>query len=114
MTTVFLSPVYFGNSVQLSTLTYGTESDQRVEVFHGDSLQIVVPVNDADGNPMDLTGATAKWWVTWGALAVNGDAYLRKGTPDTADGGLFVYGSNLEITLTTADTAALQVGAYYH
>lgn len=92
--------------------------NQDVTVWQSDSFAIAVPVKTEAGANVDLTGATAEWWVS-DALAsgqprTDGTRHIRKfsgsGLSITSASGLFT----VRITLAPADTASMKPGTYYH
>lgn len=88
---------------------------QTVEMTRGDSHTITIPVRDGDGNAIDLTGATARWWMGKSVTATGTNILIQKATGGsgitiTSDSGLFT----LNITISPADTEELRAGDWYH
>lgn len=93
-------------------------TNQDIEHWKGDDAQIRITVLDQDDNPVDLTDATARWWMTsrlspasTGAASI----YIQK---STADGGIIITENSGTFTLTIElqpeDTENLTPGKYYH
>ena len=90
-------------------------TNQNVTHWKGDDGQIRITVRDADGNAVDLTDATARWWVGKAVTSIGDDIVIQKGTEDggiviTEDDGLYT----LTIELQPEDTEELTAGRYYH
>lgn len=95
-----------------------TAINQDVTVRQNNGVVINIPVRDETGANVDLTGATAEWWVA--DLPPPGEAlatearHIRKyagaGLVIVSSGGLYT----IRVTLVKADTANLRPGTYYH
>lgn len=78
------------------------------EMTQGDSLALDFGIVDADGDPIDLTGATIRWWM---ARSVYATPILQK----SVGSGIAVISlpaGTFTVTLDPQDTADL-VGAFY-
>src|SRR5215203_5565647 len=89
--------------------------DQTVRMWCGDSQALTITVRDADGGNVDLSGATARWWMGKSATATGTGIYLQKATGGsgitiTSNAGLYT----LNITIAPADTEDLKPGDWYH
>jgi len=89
---------------------------QDITHYKGDSATITIPIKDAAGNFVNLSGATARWWMGKSVSATGTDVYIKKGIgtglvidqPTTSEW-------DLVITLYPADTENLtKVGTFYH
>lgn len=84
-----------------------TKLNQNLTVWTGDSRVIALTINDADGDEVNLTGATVRYAIA--EAATSGTKLVEKTTSsgisitDAANG-------KCEITLAPADTTALQPG----
>lgn len=57
---------------------------QDITHYAGDSAIITIfPVLDGAGQPVDLTGATARWWMGKSATATGTDVWVKKSSEDT-------------------------------
>ncbi len=57
----------------------GPSIAQDLTIYAGDTATILIPITDADGNPVDLTGVQrARWWLGKNSKAVGTDVYLKK------------------------------------
>jgi hypothetical protein len=62
---------------------------QDVELEQGSSMTLVFgPVLDDTGSPVDLTGASAKWWMGKRNTASGADVFVMK---DSDDGSITIY-----------------------
>lgn len=89
-------------------------TSQDVTHYQGDSATISIPVLDAAGAAVDLSGATARWWMGKNVKATGANIYIQK-----RDGSGLVIDAEtdrwvLVITLAPADTEALTAGTFYH
>lgn len=92
-----------------------TSENQDFEMYAGESKVITITVNDAAGDPVDLSGATIKW-----AVKVNPDdaeATITKNSGE--DGGIEILDQEtkkgqLTITLAPADTEEKGGVSYCH
>jgi hypothetical protein len=89
---------------------------QNITQWQGDSRIISFPVTDALGNNVDLSGASARWWVGKTAFATGTDIYVEK---STASGGGMTLENNaglwsVVITLVPTDTENVAAGRWYH
>lgn len=92
-------------------------TNQIVSMARGTSRQIVIPVTDDAGNPFDLTGGTAEWWVGQ-SISSTGDGVVIKKSTDPG-GGITISQSgslfSLNIVLDPPDTEQLPPRmSYYH
>src|ERR1035437_3531736 len=92
---------------------------QKIVMWVGDDLVITIPVKDNLGNWVDLTGATAKWFMGKSVKATGANVYIEKSSLDS--GGdleiIPVSGSeewDLVITIHPIDTEHLRAGKFYH
>lgn len=89
---------------------------QDITHYKGDSATITIPVKDAAGNFVNLSGATARWWMGKNVNATGADVYIKKGIGT----GLMITQPttgewDLVVTLAPADTETLtKTGAFYH
>lgn len=97
------------------------KSNQNVELKRGDSLDIEIPVLDHNtGAPIDLTGATLKWWAGKPAVynynrLIREKEHLVTKTPTfftETVGNKTIH--VLRISLVPADTADKIPGDYIH
>jgi hypothetical protein len=84
-------------------------------MWRGDSHTITIPVLDGDGANVNLTGATARWWMGRSATSTGTNVYIQKATGGdgitiTSSSGLYT----LNITLEPEDTEDLRAGEWYH
>src|SRR5262245_50902611 len=102
-------------SVTIDALSVGTlGQDRRLEVFKGDSLQLAVPVRNADGTPYaELVDCVVKWRVAYGSLA-DDVVVLEMGSLAPETGITLDAGGIATIDITAADSELLPVGPYYH
>lgn len=80
-------------------------------MFSGEHRVLEIAIVDADGDAVDLTGATVEWRL---ARSARGTPVISKTTVDS--GGVEITGAEAglaEVTLVGADTEALE-GDYYH
>lgn len=89
--------------------------NQDVTHWVGDSATIRIPVLDKDGASVDLTGASARWWMAKSVNATDAaDIYVKK----SSGSGLVIEnstaGSAIVITLDPADTEGKAAGTFYH
>ena len=90
--------------------------DQTYEIWQGNYDVMRIAVTDGDGGNVNLSSATARWWMGRSAKATGDDIYLQKATGGsgiqiTNDAGLYY----LEITLEPDDTNELtRTGRFYH
>lgn len=91
--------------------------DQVVSMRRGTSREIVIPVTDENGTPIDLTNATARWWVGKSVNSTGADIIIEKTTG--GGGGITITQVNgiwqLNIAVLPADTETDQPRlSYYH
>ena len=94
--------------------------NQNIEHYAGDTATITIgPVVDGSGTDVDLSGATARWWMGKSVSATGTDIYLKK----SVGSGLAIDRVTTDqwsivITLLPADTdftaSAIKAGTYYH
>lgn len=87
-----------------------TQKNQNFEMFAGDTKDIVVTVDDGDGIPVNLTGASIKWVLK--KATVTGAQQVLK----TMANGIFLtdpLAGEFTVRLATADTNAIS-GKFYH
>ena len=87
-----------------------TSVSQDFTVYSGDAYQITFTLSDANGDPVVLTTATAKWWVTESDSARGVDFVIKK----DQSAGILLSGTTAVVTLNPADTESLEPGNYYH
>jgi hypothetical protein len=89
---------------------------QDIVHYKGDSATITISVQDGAGNFVNLSGATARWWMGKSVSATGADVYIKKAIgsgleidqPTTSEW-------DLVITLDPGDTENLtKVGTFYH
>lgn len=89
--------------------------DQTITHWAGDTATIRIPVVDGEGQPVDLTGASARWWV---AKSVNAtaaaDIYVKKASGAGLSIEISTAGSAVVITLAPGDTEGKAAGTFYH
>lgn len=91
---------------------------QTITHWAGDSAIITIPVTDGNGAAVDLTGATARWWMGKNVKATGTDVYVKKDSG--VDGGIVISQTSpsevgsLIITLDAGDTEGRKRGTYYH
>jgi hypothetical protein len=91
-------------------------TDQTVTSWMGDTHIIAIPVKDGDNNNVDLTGASADWWMGKNANAKGADVYIKKSSAVpteiqlTNNLGLWT----VTIKILPADTETLKPGKWYH
>jgi hypothetical protein len=92
--------------------------NQKIELWKGDDAVITIPVKDKQGAFVDLTGATARWWMGKSPHAKGASVWIQKNTDDF--GGLEITNPSggdewdLVITINKADTNGLKDGTWYH
>lgn len=83
-----------------------TMTGQTVTLWAGDSLTLLFTVTDAEGQPVDLTGGSARWWLGKNSKAIGANVYVKKtGAIST---------NTVEVSLLPADTETLKPGTLYH
>jgi hypothetical protein len=93
---------------------------QTINHWAGDSAVITVPVRDGLGAAVDLTGATARWWMGKNVKALGADVYVKKTTDPGDGGGITIQQASptdvgvLIITIDAGDTEGLRPKIYYH
>jgi hypothetical protein len=87
-----------------------TAEHQDITVYQGQENKVTIPVTDAGGAPIDLTGSTRFWHLYHHA---GEDTALIAKTPGIVT---VAPGTNnaLEFTLTGSELADLPVGEYWH
>ncbi len=91
---------------------------QTITHWAGDSATITIPVRDGTGAPVDLTGATARWWMGKNVKATGADIYVQKSTD--VDGGIIIQQNSptelgaLIITIDAGDTEGQKPRTNYH
>jgi hypothetical protein len=93
---------------------------QDVTHYAGDTLTITIgPVVDENGAPVDLNGASARWWMGKSVSATGADVYLKK----AIGAGLVINrietdSWELVVSILPADTdqvaSGIKAGTYYH
>ena len=85
---------------------------QNFEIYAGDDTKLGITVTDANGNPVDITGADIIWEAKRSEASAT--TVLAKNTA-TGGGIAITDGPNgvFEVTITDTDSAPL-VGLYYH
>lgn len=88
---------------------------QDIVHYKGDSATITIPVLDGSGDAVDLTSATARWWMGKSVSATGTDVYVKK----SIGSGIVIDAETdrwlLVITLSPADTENLtKTGTFYH
>lgn len=63
-------------------LFYANVLDQPVTMRRGTSREIIIPVTDENGTPLDLTNASARWWVGQSVDATGAEIIIEKSTAD--------------------------------
>ena len=92
---------------------------QKVTMWIGDDLVITIPVKDAVGNWVDLTGATAEWWMGKAVNSTGANVYIKKSTLESG-GDLQIINVasgpewDLVVTIHPLDTEHLRAGSWYH
>lgn len=93
---------------------------QDIIHYAGDTATITIPVLNASGAPVDLSGgATARWWMGKNVSATGTDVYLKKGIGTGLTIGRVETDTwELVITINPADTdliaSHIKAGTYYH
>lgn len=89
--------------------------DQTITHWAGDTATIRIPVVDGEGQPVDLTGATARWWVGKNVSATaDADIYVKKASGAGLSIEISTAGSVVVITLEPGDTEGKAAGTFYH
>ena len=93
-------------------------TNQDITHWEGDSAVITIPITDGEGAAIDLSGATARWWMGKSVLAAGDDVYVQKST-DMGGGIEIVQDTptdigSLNIVLDADDTEGIKAGTYYH
>jgi len=90
-------------------------TNQDITHYKGDDGQIRITAKDADGNAVDLTDATARWWMAKAVTSTGDNILIQK---STADGGIVISEDSgfwiLTIELLPEDTESLTPGKWYH
>jgi len=88
-----------------------------VTMERGTSREVVIPVTDTAGNPLDLTNGSARFWIGKSVDSTGDDVVVRKdtgvggGIVITESGGLFT----LNVDLAPDDTKNLEPrDSYYY
>jgi hypothetical protein len=93
-------------------------TNQKITHWIGDTRIVTIPIKDAAGNWVDLTGARARWWMGKSASAHAAQVWIEKNTG--INGGMSIAnpGSGAEwdlvITIKPVDTETLKAGTWYH
>jgi hypothetical protein len=89
--------------------------DQTVTHWAGDTATIRIPVVDGDGQPVDLAGAVARWWMGKNVNATAAeDIYVKKSSGSGLVIEISTAGSVVVITLDPGDTEGKSAGTFYH
>ena len=95
-----------------------TALNQNLSMVRGDTRTIRIRVTDKAGAPINLSGATARWWMGTSADRTK-PVHVRKATggqgltiETEAEGGVTYYA--LVIVLAPADTAEVPPGTWFH
>lgn len=93
-----------------------TTAAQDITHYAGDDATITIVVLDGNGTKVDLSGATARWWMGKSKAATGADVYIKK---STGGSGITIDqttdSDNVVITLAGSDTSSLtKFGALYH
>ena len=87
-------------------MSFAYNDRAHIVLYQGDSLNIRVPVEDQDGEPVDISGATIEWMI---ADSVDGIPEVT--LTDTA--GITINNNSMfTINIDGTDTSGLQ-GVYY-
>lgn len=99
-------------STHLIATVYETRPvNQSMEFCQGESPTVNIAIQQANGQPMDITNYTVVWWLT---ATRGGPALLVR---STVLGNLFIVApttGGIQFSLTSAETAALPAATYYH
>jgi len=92
---------------------------QTIEHWAGDTRTVTIPIRDKQGVPINLTGATARWWMGKNVKAKGTNVLIKKDTADASmtivvDTGQTPNLYSLRFVLQPADTEALKAGTFYH
>jgi hypothetical protein len=88
--------------------------NQDVTHWVGDTATIRIPVLDAAGASVDLTGASARWWMGKNVAATGDDVYVKKSSGAGLAIEISTEGSTVVITLDPGDTDGKKSGTFYH
>lgn len=88
--------------------------NQDVTHWVGDTATIRIPVLDKDGGAVDLTGASARWWMGKNVSATGDDVYVKKASGTGLSIEVSTAGSAIVVTLAPVDTEGKKSGTFYH
>lgn len=93
-----------------------TAINQDFTMWQGEDVVVTVPITNAAGTPVSLTGATA---VVWKAFAITSASASSAAVSKSLGSGVALANSAdtddaVVITLADTDTEALATGRYYH
>jgi hypothetical protein len=82
-------------------------------MYEGDTHTLEVTVRDEEGNVVDITGATVRWWLAKNNKSTGSDIYVQK---TTGAGITLVDPTNgrMNIALVPVDTEGRGGKDYYH
>lgn len=89
--------------------------NQDVTHWAGDSAIINILVADEDGNKVELSGCTARWWMSKAATSTGTDVLVKKATG--GEGVEIQLGTDFDsvsVALDPTDTEGRKAGSYYH
>lgn len=87
---------------------------QDITFWKGDSGIIIITAVDESDVPLDLDGATARWWVGKAVGSTGDDVVVKKSTGDGIVLDVATDGTTLTVTLDPEDTEGLTPGGFYH
>jgi hypothetical protein len=90
---------------------------QDVTLWQGDTHVLTFKVDDGNNNPIDLTGATGRWWAAKKATSTGLDIFIEKGTAAHTMSFSFNGGDGFWyaiVPINPPDTQNIPPGKWYH
>jgi hypothetical protein len=92
---------------------------QDVTIWQGDTHVLSFRVDDGNTPPapVDLTGATGRWWAAKAANSTGSDIFIMKHTTDHNMSIVFDAGSGfwfVDVPINPVDTETIPKGKWYH
>lgn len=88
--------------------------DQDFTMYQAESRILRIPITDADGDPVTLTGATVRWEVYRNVEGTITTVLAKTTSDDIALYNAAGTNDGIQITLAPADTTSLATGNFTH